>query len=85
MQLAKVIGRARATTKHSSLIGQKLLIVQALMADGGDDGPPLLAIDAWGAGKGDTVLLTSDAFYTQTVIGPEKNTPARYSTLGIID
>lgn len=85
MQLAKVMGKTRATAKHPSLVGQKLLIVQPLLVDGGNDGPPLLAIDAWGAGKGDTVLLTSDSAYTQEVIGPEKNTPARYSTLGIID
>ncbi|MEZ6087797.1 MAG: EutN/CcmL family microcompartment protein [Pirellulaceae bacterium] len=85
MQPAKVLGTTRSTVKHASFIGQKLLIVQPLLADGGNDGPPLLAVDGLGAGKGDTVMLTSDSSYTQQLVGEAKLTPARWSTLGIID
>lgn len=85
MQTAKVIGTTRATAKHKSFDGHKLLIVQPLLLDGGPDGPPLLSIDHLGAGKGDTVMITSDGAYTRDLMGKDTNTPARWCTLGIID
>ncbi|QDS89474.1 Ethanolamine utilization protein EutN [Rosistilla oblonga] len=85
MQTAKVLGTTRATIKHASFVGQKLLIVQPLMADGSADGPPLLTLDGWGASRGDTVLLTSDSSCMEDLIGKDKNTPARWTTMGIID
>jgi len=85
MQTAAVLGTARSTVKHASLVGQKLLVIQPLMVSGGNDGPPLLAVDRFGASRGDTVLITSDGSYTRDLIGKEKQTPARWSTLGVIE
>jgi ethanolamine utilization protein EutN len=85
MQLGMVVGTANSTIKHSSLRGQKLLIVQPLMADRKTaDGDPQIAIDAVGAGKGETVMITSDGKYVREVVKQE-NTPIRWSVIGIAD
>lgn len=85
MQTAKVLGTTRATIKHASFVGQKLLIVQPTMANGSNDGPPLLSLDSFGASPGDTVLLTSDSSCMEALISKDKNTPARWCTMGIVD
>jgi len=83
VQLALVVGTATATRKHSSMEGAKLLVVQALLADGrSPDGEPMLAVDRLGAGRGETVLITSDGKFTRTLLN-SNNTPVRWSVIGI--
>jgi len=84
MQAAIVIGSARATLKHESFDGQRLVVVQPLVASDSADGPPLIAVDALGCRRGDRVMLTSDASYARAVTKHD-NTPARWSVLGILD
>ncbi len=85
MQLAHVIGNATATVKHASLVGQKLLIVQPLRADGhSPDGDPLLVVDALGAGPGQRVLVTSDGRTARELLQSDA-TPVRWTSLGIKD
>ncbi len=57
MQLAKVIGTVVATQKDYRLEGIKLLVIQPLGAGGSDDGSPIVAADAIGAGVGETVFF----------------------------
>src|SRR2546430_15131985 len=85
MQLGLVVGTATSTLKHATLRGQKLLIVQPLMADGeAADGDPQIAVDAVGAGKGATVMITSDGKFVREIVKHE-NTPIRWSGIGIAD
>ena len=85
MQLARVIGTATATLKHHTLRGCKLLIVQPHMADGqSPDGDPLLAVDGVGAGKGETVMISSDGRFARRLIGTNE-TPVRWTVIGIKD
>jgi len=85
MQLAKVIGTATATVKHRSLVGWKLMLVSILSADGETpDGDPVLAVDAFGAGVGQRVMISSDGKGTRELIGDER-TPVRWTILGICD
>ena len=84
MQPAIVLGSTRATVKHESFEGQKLIVVQPLGVDDSADGAPLIALDAMGARRGDHVLLTSDGTYTRDVTGNQA-TPARWSVMGILD
>jgi len=85
MQLALVVGTTTSTIKHSTMRGQKLLIVQPLMADGkGVDGDPQIAVDAVGAGRGERVLITSDGKYMREILKTEA-TPVRWSVIGISD
>ena len=85
MQLAFVVGTATSTVKHASMRGQKLLVVQPLMADGrSPDGDPQIAVDSVGAGKGERVMITSDGKFTREVLKAEA-TPVRWSVIGISD
>jgi bacterial microcompartment shell vertex protein len=85
MQLGLVVGTATSTIKHATLRGQKLLVVQPLMADGRTaDGDPQLAVDVVGAGSGETVMITSDGKFIREWVKHE-NTPIRWSVIGIRD
>ncbi len=84
MQTALVIGRATSTIKHSSMNGQKLLVVQPRLIDGKPDGDPLLAIDGVGAGMGETVMITSDGRFARDVLKADA-TPVRWAVIGIVD
>ena len=55
MQLGRIIGNVVCTIKDPALIGQKLLIVQPLDRKGRDKGRPVIALDAVGAGAGETI------------------------------
>jgi len=85
MQLGLVVGTATATVKHATLRGQKMLVVQPLMADAKTaDGDPQIAVDAVGAGKGQIVMITSDGKFVREMVKHE-NTPIRWSVIGIAD
>ena len=84
MQPATVLGSTRATVKHESLIGNRLVVVQPLGAAGKHDGPPLIAIDTIGSRSGDQVIISSDGSYAREACHHE-NTPARWTVLGIVD
>ena len=59
MQAGLVVGTATSTVKHATMNGQKLLIVQPLMADGKTpDADPQIAVDAVGAATLPYVLRT---------------------------
>jgi ethanolamine utilization protein EutN len=85
MYLGRVVGTATATVKHPSMEGVKLLLVMALQADGRTvEGDPILVVDRLGAGKGEMVMITSDGIGTREMLG-SKNSPVRWSVLGIAD
>jgi ethanolamine utilization protein EutN len=84
MQIGRVVGHATATVKHTTLKGWRLLIVQVLLADGKEDGEPLLAIDHLGAGVGSLVILTNDGAAVRDLVGA-KNSPIRWLVMGLQD
>lgn len=84
MQPAHVLGSTRGTVKHESLEGQRLVIVQPLLANDSPDGPPLITIDSCGCRRGDRVMITSDGSFARVVTG-HASTPARWSVMGIVD
>jgi ethanolamine utilization protein EutN len=85
VQLARIIGTATATVKHTSLEGARLLVVQPLLADRrAADGDPQLAVDTVAAGVGDVVVITSDGRLLREVLHSEA-TPARWSTIALLD
>jgi ethanolamine utilization protein EutN len=55
MLLGRIIGNVVCTMKDPALHGQKLLIVQPLDRQGRDKGRPIVALDAVGAGAGETI------------------------------
>ena len=83
MQLAKVIGDVVVTHKDANLTGVKLLVLQPLAADGSATGRTLVAVDAVGAGTGETVFFVrgkeaSFPFYPTEV-------PTDAGIVGIVD
>jgi ethanolamine utilization protein EutN len=85
MQLGLVVGTATATTRHPSMRGWKLLVVQPLLADNRrPDGDPQLAVDNLGAGVGESVIISSDGAGTRALLGADA-TPVRWSVIGIPD
>ncbi|MBN1591468.1 MAG: EutN/CcmL family microcompartment protein [Pirellulales bacterium] len=84
MLFGQVVGNATSTTRHPSMKGRKLLVVQPLEPDGRPDGDPVLAVDVLGAGIREKVMISSDGIGTRELIG-HKDTPVRWSVLGIVD
>ena len=85
MLQGRIVGTATATAKHPSMVGWKLLVVQPLMADGTTpDGDPLLAVDSLGAGRGATVIVSSDGRFTRQMLDSDR-TPVRWCVIGIRD
>jgi microcompartment protein CcmK/EutM len=83
MQLARVIGDVVTTRKDENLIGITLLVLQPSAADGTPAGRTLVAVDAAGAGVGETVFFTrgkeaSFPWYPTEV-------PADAGVVGIVD
>jgi microcompartment protein CcmK/EutM len=83
MQLAKVIGDVVATQKDANLTGIRLMLLQPLGPDLKATGRTLVAIDAIGAGVGETVFFVrgkeaSFPFYPQEV-------PTDAGIVGIVD
>lgn len=80
MNLAKVIGTTTATIKHTALNGWRMLVVQPLLVDGGNDGSPLVAVDHLGSGIGDMVIISSDGKAVREAMGTN-NTPVRWMVI----
>jgi microcompartment protein CcmK/EutM len=83
MQLARVVGHVVATRKDDNLTGITLLVLQPIGADGSNVGRTLVAVDAAGAGVGETVIFVrgkeaSFPFYPVEV-------PADAGIVGIVD
>jgi microcompartment protein CcmK/EutM len=83
VQLAKVIGDIVVTRKDENLSGIKLMVLQPIAADGSNVGRTLVAVDAVGAGVGETVFFVrgkeaSFPFYPTEV-------PADAGIVGIVD
>ncbi len=83
MQLARVIGDIVVTCKDETLTGIKLMVLQPIAADGSNAGRTLVAVDAVGAGVGETVFFVrgreaSFPFYPTEV-------PTDAGIVGIVD
>jgi microcompartment protein CcmK/EutM len=84
MVLGMVIGHATATVKHPSLVGLRMPLVQVLDSNRKPEGDVLVAVDRYGAGKGQIVILSSDGKGAREYVGNEKS-PARWYVVGLGD
>jgi microcompartment protein CcmK/EutM len=84
MLLARVEGSVIATRKHPSYAGWRLIICQPISAGGTPEGTPQVAIDPYGAGMHERVLISSDGLATRRAVGDAKS-PARWMIIGIVD
>ncbi len=84
MILARIDGVIVATVCHASMRGCRTVICQPLDERGGDEGPPVLAIDPHGAGEHQTVILSTDGSTTRQFVGDPKS-PLRNLIIAIVD
>jgi ethanolamine utilization protein EutN len=83
--LAKVKGNLVSTQKNSHLIGQKLLLVQAVDPENNFIGnKDVVAIDTVDAGIGDTVLLVQEGKAVQQILGHRK-APVHSIIVAVVD
>ncbi len=60
MILGRIIGSVVSIIHHPVIEGRKLLVAERLDAAGGPTGGYIIAIDAIGAGQGETVLILDE-------------------------
>jgi ethanolamine utilization protein EutN len=83
MFLARIDGTLVAARKHERLAGVRFLLAQRLEADGRTGGEPLVLLDRMGAGRGSTVLVSTDGDLARDWLG--NTVPARLVVVGIVD
>ncbi|MDE2888021.1 MAG: EutN/CcmL family microcompartment protein [Gemmatimonadota bacterium] len=84
MILARVIGSVVSTLKHPAYDAAKLMLVQPVRPDGSEVDDTLLAVDAAGAGAGETVLVLRQGIAAAQVLGVDRP-PIRSVIVGIVD
>lgn len=84
MQLGTVIGHATATIKHAAMNGWRLVVIQPLNAAREPEADPVVAVDKYNAGPGQTVVYNSDGKAAREYVGHEKS-PVRYFVIAIED
>ena len=83
MLLGKVVGTVWATVKEPRLGDVKLLIVQSVDLTNKMQDPFVVAVDAVGAGLGETVLVAQGSSARQTTIS--KDRPVDAVIMAIVD
>ena len=84
MILARVTGRITSTIHHRDMDTRKLLVLDKLDASGQPTGRHVIAIDAIGAGAGETVLVLDEGNGARQILGV-KNMPVRSVVVAIVD
>ena len=85
MKICRVLGPVVATVKHPTYIGEKLLGVQPVDADGETPiGDSYLAVDRVQAGEGDLVLVLTEGTGVRQIFGVDM-LPIRSVIVGFID
>ena len=82
MFMGEVVGSVVSTRKHDSLVGNKLLIVEALEFMNTSK-ERLIAVDTVGAGIGEIVLVTTGSSARQSLHDPKS--PVDAAIVGIVD
>ncbi len=84
MILGRVKGEVVATIKHPAYAGRRMLLLDRVAPDGEELGGYLVAIDAVGAGVGQTVLVIDEGNSARQVVN-DPRAPIRSVIIGIVD
>ena len=84
MILGRVTGSVVSTIHHPIVEGKKLLLAERLDAGGAPTGGYVIALDAIGAGKGETVLILDEGNGARQILG-DNAAPVRSVVVGIVD
>ena len=84
MYAAKIIGSAVCTCKEQKLVVLKMLVVQPIsLLTLENEGKPVVAIDAVGAGESEVVLVVGGSSARQTEV--TNNMPVDATIMAVID
>lgn len=83
MIIARVMGTAVASAKHTALGSTKLLIICPADVDGEINGDPILAVDLVGSGEGELVAVSQGS--SARLATDYKNSPVDAAIVGILD
>lgn len=84
MYAARIIGSAVCTCKEQKLVGLKLLVVQPIsLLTLENEGKPVVAIDAVGAGESEVVLVVGGSSARQTAV--TTNMPVDATIMAVVD
>ena len=84
MILGRVTGSVVSTIHHPVVDGRKLLIADRLDQDGKPTGGYIIALDAIGAGMGETVLILDEGNGARQLLDDDE-APVRSMVVGIVD
>ena len=84
MILGRITGNVVSTIHHPIVEGRKLLVAERLDATGQATGGYIIAIDAIGAGFGETVLILDEGSGARQILG-DSEAPVRSMVVGIVD
>ena len=84
MILGRVIGSVVSTIHHPIVEGRTLLLAERLDAGGQGTGGYVIAIDAIGAGQGETVLILDEGSGARQILADDA-APVRSIVVGIVD
>ena len=84
MKLARVVGNVVSTINTRDLEDRTLLLCDVLEPDGRPSGGYQIAVDAVGAGSGETVLLLDEGNGARQVLAAP-GAPIRTVIVGIVD
>ena len=84
MILGRVIGSVVSTIHHTIVEDRKLLVAERLDANGKPGGGYVIALDAIGAGQGETVLILDEGNGARQILD-DAEAPVRSLVVGIVD
>ncbi len=84
MILGRIIGSVVSIIHHPVVEGRKLLVAERLDASRRPTGGYIIAIDAIGAGQGETVLILDEGNGARQILGDD-TAPVRSIVVGIVD
>jgi microcompartment protein CcmK/EutM len=84
MILGRIIGSVVSTIHHPIVDGRKLLVAERLDPTGRPTGGYVIAIDAIGAGQGETVLILDEGNGARQILD-DTAAPVRSIVIGIVD
>ena len=83
MIIAKVMGTAVASAKHTALHSSKILVICPANIEGEINGDPILAVDLVGSGPGELVMVSQGS--SAGLVTDYKNSLVDAVIVGILD
>lgn len=84
MKVGRVVGTVVATIQAPIFDGRRLLMCDLIDEAGTATGDSIIAVDAVGAGAGETVLILDEGNSARQVVGATEG-PIRSVVVGIVD